>query len=217
MTTLLHKRGKGVPSVDAFHSVGEILIDTETGTAYTLTDAGDVVEVAGNVVDKGPAYRYQVYDMGAWGAPTNAGEVILPTNVPCYSDEFSFYETDLDGVSLPDMKAGDIIELINDRDEMSRYTIVGFDDYKTKVAWLDGEEWNGVRGENIPNDFYFYEGNSSTRAAASAIRAANNALAKTLTTLDNSIQDQTTIEGMRDALSGAISGIVEQIVGKPKK
>ena len=217
MTVLLHKRGKGVPNVDAFHSVGEILIDTETGTAYTLTDAGDVVEVAGNVVDKGPNYRYQVFDMGAWGNATQPGELIIQTSIPLYCDEFVFYPTDLDGASLPDMQVGDVIELVNDRDEVSRYTITGFQDYKIKVAWLDGHEMNGVQDEGIPNDFYFYEGNASTRAAASAIRAANNALAKTLTALDDSIQDQTTIEGMRDALSGAISGIIEQIVGKPKK
>lgn len=217
MTVLLHKRGKGVPNVDAFHSVGEILIDTETGTAYTLTDAGDVVEVAGNVVDKGPGFRYQVYDMGGWGEPTQAGEVIIMTNMPLYCDEYSFYQTDLDGLPLPDMAIGDIIELVNDRDDVSRSVITGFQDYKTKVAYLDGDEMNGILDENRPVEFYFYEGDASTRSAASAIRAANNALAKTLTTLDDSIQDQTTIEGMRDALSGAISGIIEQIVGKPKK
>lgn len=48
MTVLLHKRGTGVPTQDAFHSVGEILIDTSTGMAYTLTDAGTVVALTGS-------------------------------------------------------------------------------------------------------------------------------------------------------------------------
>lgn len=48
MTVILHKRGSGVPTADAFHSVGEILIDTSTGMAYTLTDAGTVVALTGS-------------------------------------------------------------------------------------------------------------------------------------------------------------------------
>ena len=48
MTTILHKRGTGVPAAsDAFTAPGEILIDTETGIAYTLTDDGDVVPAGG--------------------------------------------------------------------------------------------------------------------------------------------------------------------------
>ena len=49
MTTILHKRGNGIPTADKFSAVGEILIDSETGTAYTLNDAGEVVSVGGDV------------------------------------------------------------------------------------------------------------------------------------------------------------------------
>ena len=50
MTTILHKRGKGIPEADQFESVGEILIDTDTGIAYTLTDDGEVVPVGGDSI-----------------------------------------------------------------------------------------------------------------------------------------------------------------------
>lgn len=50
MTTILHKRGKGIPTADKFSGVGEILIDSETGIAYTLTDGGDVSAVGGDQV-----------------------------------------------------------------------------------------------------------------------------------------------------------------------
>lgn len=46
-TRILHRRGTGIPSADQFASVGEILIDTSTGTAYNLTDAGEVVALGG--------------------------------------------------------------------------------------------------------------------------------------------------------------------------
>ena len=51
MTTILHKRGTGVPAADAFTAPGEILIDTDSGVAYTLTDAGEVVALSGDDVD----------------------------------------------------------------------------------------------------------------------------------------------------------------------
>jgi hypothetical protein len=46
MTTILHKRGTGVPSADDL-SVGEIALDTSTGTAYTKLSNGTVVEIGG--------------------------------------------------------------------------------------------------------------------------------------------------------------------------
>lgn len=49
MTTILHKRGKGIPTADKFSAVGEILIDSETGIGYTLTDGGDVSALGGEV------------------------------------------------------------------------------------------------------------------------------------------------------------------------
>lgn len=181
--------------------------------------AADFLDADGNsiipVVDKGPQYKYQLYDFSAWGEATRPGEVVLQDNTPLYLTEFVFYRTDLDGARMPSVEVGDIIEkwVALKEDKMSRYTVVALEDYKIKVAWLDGSEWTGMM-EMEPAAFYFYKGNSATRAAASAIRAANNALAKTLTTLDDSIQNQTTIEGMRDALSDAIKGIVEKIVTK---
>jgi hypothetical protein len=48
VTTILHKRGKGIPTADKFTDVGEILIDSETGIAYTLNDSGDVVASGGD-------------------------------------------------------------------------------------------------------------------------------------------------------------------------
>lgn len=50
MTTILHKRGSGIPTADKFEAVGEILIDSETGIAYTLNDAGEVVPVGGDAL-----------------------------------------------------------------------------------------------------------------------------------------------------------------------
>ena len=50
MTTILHKRGKGIPTADKFTGVGEILIDSETGIAYTLNDSGDVVASGGDSI-----------------------------------------------------------------------------------------------------------------------------------------------------------------------
>ena len=47
MTTIVHKRGTGVPAADDL-AVGEIAIDTDTGIAYTLTDDGEVVPVGGD-------------------------------------------------------------------------------------------------------------------------------------------------------------------------
>ena len=47
MTTIVHKRGIGIPSADDL-SVGEIAIDTSTGTAYTKNNAGEVVPVGGD-------------------------------------------------------------------------------------------------------------------------------------------------------------------------
>jgi hypothetical protein len=47
MTTIKHKRGAGVPSPDDLE-VGEIAIDTSTGTAYTKTSDGDIVPVVGD-------------------------------------------------------------------------------------------------------------------------------------------------------------------------
>ena len=43
MTRILHRRGFGVPKADAFEGVGEILIDTQSGIAYTLNNASEVV------------------------------------------------------------------------------------------------------------------------------------------------------------------------------
>ena len=63
-TTILHRRGIGVPSAGAFSSVGEILIDMRSGIAYTLNDAGEVVPVGGD---------------GGEGSGTGAGMVISPT------------------------------------------------------------------------------------------------------------------------------------------
>ena len=47
MTTILHKRGTGIPSADDL-SVGEIALDTSTGTAYTKLSNGTVVEIGGS-------------------------------------------------------------------------------------------------------------------------------------------------------------------------
>jgi len=46
MTTILHKRGTGQPSPDEL-KVGEIAIDTLTGTLYTKQSDGSVVEIGG--------------------------------------------------------------------------------------------------------------------------------------------------------------------------
>ena len=50
MTTIIHKRGKGIPEADKFESVGEILIDTVEGVGYTLTDDGEVSAVGGDSI-----------------------------------------------------------------------------------------------------------------------------------------------------------------------
>ena len=47
MTKILHKRGTGKPSADDL-SVGEIALDTSTGTAYTKLSGGTVVEIGGS-------------------------------------------------------------------------------------------------------------------------------------------------------------------------
>jgi hypothetical protein len=46
MTTIVHKRGTGIPAADDL-AVGEIAIDTSTGTAYTKTNSGEVSAVGG--------------------------------------------------------------------------------------------------------------------------------------------------------------------------
>lgn len=46
MTTIVHKRGTGIPAADDL-TVGEIAIDTSTGTAYTKNNSGEVVPVGG--------------------------------------------------------------------------------------------------------------------------------------------------------------------------
>ena len=48
MTTILHKRGTGIPSADDL-SVGEIALDTSAGTAYTKLSNGTVVEIGGGI------------------------------------------------------------------------------------------------------------------------------------------------------------------------
>ena len=47
MTTIVHKRGTGIPAADDL-AVGEIAIDTSTGTAYTKNNSGEVVPVGGD-------------------------------------------------------------------------------------------------------------------------------------------------------------------------
>ena len=48
-TRIIHRRGKGVPAASEFASVGEILIDTDTGTGYTLREPdGAVVALGGD-------------------------------------------------------------------------------------------------------------------------------------------------------------------------
>ena len=44
MTTILHKRGIGIPSADDL-SVGELALDTSAGTAYTKLSNGTVAEI----------------------------------------------------------------------------------------------------------------------------------------------------------------------------
>ena len=60
MTTILHKRGIGIPSADDL-SVGELALDTSAGTAYTKLSNGTVVEIG-----------------GSGGDSTGAGMVIQP-------------------------------------------------------------------------------------------------------------------------------------------
>ena len=63
-TRIIHRRGKGVPAASEFASVGEILIDTDTGTGYTLREPdGAVVALGGE----------------GSGSGTGAGLVISPT------------------------------------------------------------------------------------------------------------------------------------------
>ena len=47
MTTIVHKRGTGIPAANDLE-VGEIAIDTSTGTAYTKNNRGEVVPVGGD-------------------------------------------------------------------------------------------------------------------------------------------------------------------------
>ncbi len=47
MTTIVHKRGTGIPAADDL-AVGEIAIDTSTGTVYTKNTRGEVVPVGGD-------------------------------------------------------------------------------------------------------------------------------------------------------------------------
>ena len=49
MTTIVHKRGTGIPAADDL-TVGEIAIDTSTGTVYTKNNRGEVVPVGGDEV-----------------------------------------------------------------------------------------------------------------------------------------------------------------------
>ncbi len=49
-TRIIHRRGKGIPKASDFASVGEILIDTETGTGYTLREPDNVVVPLGGDV-----------------------------------------------------------------------------------------------------------------------------------------------------------------------
>lgn len=46
MTVIIHKHGSGKPSTDAFTSVGELLVDSQNGKVYTLTETGRVVDVS---------------------------------------------------------------------------------------------------------------------------------------------------------------------------
>ena len=54
MTTILHKRGTGIPSADDL-SVGELALDTSAGTAYTKLSNGTVVEIGGSGGDSAGA------------------------------------------------------------------------------------------------------------------------------------------------------------------
>jgi len=47
MTRILNRYGVGVPKGDAFAGVGEILIDAESGVAYTITMGGEVNPLCG--------------------------------------------------------------------------------------------------------------------------------------------------------------------------
>ena len=57
MARILNRYGVGVPKGDAFAGVGEILIDAESGVAYTITIGGEVKPLGGSVtkIDGGSA------------------------------------------------------------------------------------------------------------------------------------------------------------------
>lgn len=106
MTTILHKRGTGQPSPDDL-KVGEIAIDTLTGTLYTKQSDGSVVEIgsgsdgAGMVISpdepadpitgmqwlESTTGRVWIYDDGKW--------LEFPANVPAGED---YDDTELRGL-----------------------------------------------------------------------------------------------------------------------
>jgi len=53
MARILNRYGVGVPKGDAFAGVGEILIDAESGVAYTITIGGEVKPLGGGVTKSG--------------------------------------------------------------------------------------------------------------------------------------------------------------------
>jgi hypothetical protein len=76
MTTVKHKRGTGIPSPDDIE-VGEIAIDTSTGTAYTKKAGdGSVVSVGGDGGSGGPTGGSGTITAAALGA-INAGDLVV--------------------------------------------------------------------------------------------------------------------------------------------
>lgn len=66
MTDIIHKRGRGEPTADAFSEVGELAIDIETGRVYTLTEANTVVCVGPKNSAGGGGPRHTMYGKGQY-------------------------------------------------------------------------------------------------------------------------------------------------------
>ena len=229
MTVLLHKRGTGVPTADAFHSVGEILIDTSTGMAYTLTDAGTVVALTGSHYTGADAVKltgdqtvagHKTYsDVATFGdtvilrgllngdSGANFGGDVTAAKV------MSASFTDMAGKSIiPDMSAYQLAgepNIIGTKgvSTMSTYGFGGPEYFIVPVnadGAFDGTVslGNGSFKWNVVHAKMYYKDGSPMIAAEE--------LVDVFTTLRRAIDDEDTAEGVKTALSNALGGLIEK-------
>ena len=223
MTVLLHKRGTGVPTADAFHSVGEILIDTSTGMAYTLTDAGTVVALTGSHYTGADAVKltgdqtvagHKTYsDVATFTDTVIArgninGDATANFQGAVSASEFVGSGAKLTGVAADKVTKGEP-NIIGTKG-LTTYSTYGFGgpEYFLVACGEDGTYDSGVslgNGSfkwNVIHAKYFYKDGSPMIAAEE--------LVDVFTTLRRAIDDEDTAEGVKQALSNALGGLIEK-------